>query len=98
VEAGTDTPSPSWGGEVCLQVAVRWWILMTGVVVSVSVLSDGGVRKLNSGSGCEAVVLFLLQAVSFLSVCAEGVSRFCLMLMLCVCISSSVPSLSSLSM
>jgi hypothetical protein len=39
VEAGTDWPSPSWGG---LQVAVWRWILMTGVVVRVRVLSAGG--------------------------------------------------------
>jgi hypothetical protein len=29
-------------GGGCLQVAVRWWILMTGEVVWVSVLSEGG--------------------------------------------------------
>jgi hypothetical protein len=29
VEAGTERPSPSWGVGVCLQVDVRWWLLMT---------------------------------------------------------------------
>jgi hypothetical protein len=51
---------------------------MTSIVVRVSVLSEGtgGVGKLNTEGRCEAIVLFL--AVSFLSVCTEGVSRFCL--------------------
>jgi hypothetical protein len=37
-----------------------------------------GVGKLNTGGRCEAIVLFLFLAVSFLSVCAEGVCTFCL--------------------
>jgi hypothetical protein len=45
----------------------------TGVVVRVSLLSKGG-GNLHTGGRCEAIVLFL--AVSFLSVCVEGVSRF----------------------
>jgi hypothetical protein len=36
LEADTDKHSPSGGGGGCLQVVVRWWILMTGVVVRVN--------------------------------------------------------------
>jgi hypothetical protein len=32
---------------------------------------------MNTGGRCEAVVSFLFLAVSFLSVCVERVSRFC---------------------
>jgi hypothetical protein len=35
-----------------------------------------GVGKLHIGGKCEAIVLVLILAVSFLSVCAEAVSRF----------------------
>jgi hypothetical protein len=33
---------------------------------------------LNTGGKCVAIVLFLFLAVSTVSVCAEGVPRFCL--------------------
>jgi hypothetical protein len=46
--------------EGFLQVAVRWWILITGVVVRISVLSEGRVGKLNTGDRCKAIVLILL--------------------------------------
>jgi hypothetical protein len=60
VQAGTDRPSPLWGEGVSLQVAVRWWILTTGVVVRVSVLSEGRVGTLHAGGRCEAIVYFSL--------------------------------------
>jgi hypothetical protein len=37
-----------------------------------------GVGTLHTGGRCEAVVLFLFLAVTFLSFYVEGVSRFCL--------------------
>jgi hypothetical protein len=40
VKAGTNRPSPSWGGFA--GSSNRRWMLMTGVVVRVSVLSEGG--------------------------------------------------------
>jgi hypothetical protein len=64
VEAGTDRHSPSWRG---LQVAVRWWTLMTGVVVWVSVLLERGVGTLHTWGRYEAIILFLFLAVFFLS-------------------------------
>jgi hypothetical protein len=35
----TDRPSPSWGFTASSD---RWWMVMTGIVVRVSVLSVGG--------------------------------------------------------
>jgi hypothetical protein len=56
-------------------------MLMTGVMLRVSVLSEGGGGwQVEYGGRYEAIVLFLFLAVSFLSFCVEGVSRFCLSL------------------
>jgi hypothetical protein len=57
VEAGTDRRSPSWGEGGFAGSSNRWWMLMTGVVVRVSVLSvgGGGVGKLNTEGRCEAI-------------------------------------------
>jgi hypothetical protein len=44
---------------VCWQVAVPGWILITGVVVGVSVLSEGGVGTLHTGGRREATVIIL---------------------------------------
>jgi hypothetical protein len=48
VEAGTDRPSPSWGEDFAGS-SNRWWMLITGVVVRISVPFEGGVGKLNTG-------------------------------------------------
>jgi hypothetical protein len=48
------------------------------VVVRVSVLSEGVLGTLNIQGTCKAIVLYLSLAVSFLSFCLEGVSKFCL--------------------
>jgi hypothetical protein len=51
VKAGTGRPSPLWGFAGSSN---QWWILMTGVVVRVSVLSVGvEVGTLNTGGRCE---------------------------------------------
>jgi hypothetical protein len=69
---------PRGGRGVVAGSSNRWWRLMTGVVVRVSVLSGVGVSKMNTGGRCEVIVLFLFLAVSFLLVCVEGLSRLCL--------------------
>jgi hypothetical protein len=66
VGAGRDRPSPSWRGG--LQVAVQWWILMTGMHVGLVKCAVGrgkGVGTLHNGGRCEAIVLFLFLAVYY---------------------------------
>jgi hypothetical protein len=57
VEAGTAGLVP----RGVLQVAVRWWVLMNGVVVRVSVLSEGGFGKLNTGVGVKLLFCYKLS-------------------------------------
>jgi hypothetical protein len=47
-------------------------------LVKCAVGMGDGVGTLHTEVRCEAIVLFLFLPISFLSFCAEGVSRFCL--------------------